>query len=92
MNLSLLIFDLMVVVCVLGVPHHGSEHSHNHENEENLKARIENNSNSDKLYRKEWDSYWESYYRNLMNKLNANTYRGIEHISFKKSPILVISF
>ena len=57
--------------------------THNHENEENLKARIENNSDSDKLYRKEWDSYWESYYRNLMNKLNANTYRGIKHISFK---------
>ena len=82
MNLSLLIFDLMAVMCVLGVPHHGSEHSHSSENDGILKERIENNLNNDELYRKEWDSYWESYYRNLMNKLNANTYRGIKYIYF----------
>ena len=40
----------------------------------------ENESNSDRLYKKEWDSYWESYYRNLMNKLNAHTYRGMKPI------------
>ena len=78
----------MAVVCVLGVPHHGSEHSHSLKNEESFNTRIENNSSSDKLYRKEWDSYWESYYRNLMNKLKANTYRGMKDISLRESQML----
>ena len=84
MSLGLLIFIFITVKTVLGVPHHGSEHLDSYNGKRNFEAESENNTNSDKLYKKEWDSYWESYYRNLMNKLNAHTYRGRKQVILKK--------
>ena len=87
MNLCLLLINLMTVASISGVPHNKPEHPNDNQKKNNM-DRVgtisENKSNSDRLYKKEWDSYWESYYRNLMNKLNAHTYRGKKRILYPK--------
>ena len=77
MNFYLPILELITVAAVLGMPHSPSEHSKDsHKKIDRFGAKSENNADGDDLYKQEWDSYWESYYRNLMNKLNAHSYRG----------------
>ena len=86
MNLYLPIVGLMTGVAVLGVPHSHSEHSENLQKKnyvDKFGTKSENSSDNDNLYKKEWDSYWESYYRNLMNKLNVHSYRGKKGTSIK---------
>ena len=77
MNFYLPILELITVAAVLGIPHSSSEHSkYSHKKIDKFGTRSETDADGDNLYKKEWDSYWESYYRNLMNKLNTHSYRG----------------
>ena len=90
MNLCVLVINLMTIASISGIPHNKSEHPKDSKNKnkiDRLETKRKNESNSDILYKKEWDSYWESYYRNLMNKLNAHTYRGKKPIFHSKQPV-----
>jgi hypothetical protein len=81
MKYHILVFGVTSIMTVIGIPFHSSQSAYkisddNDNGIDKLRYDQSNTSNSDKNYRKQWDGYWEAYYRNLMDKLEARTYEG----------------